>query len=123
MIRFTKRTRLNRIYRILSIFTAFHFIASSVIPPQFANAQSIIQNLNLPLPGQMISLTPGFKPTLIQGISLDPVDPLKMNFIVNTGDTKLQGEALKKESMRLIKYFLASLTVSDNEFWVNLSPV
>ena len=33
-----------------------------------------------------------------------------------------QGEAVRAESLRLIKYFLAALTVPEKDLWVNLSP-
>ena len=41
---------------------------------------------------------------------------------MDTGDTGIQGEALKNESTKLIKYFLAALTTPDKDMWVNLSP-
>jgi len=78
--------------------------------------------LNLPMPGAMLQVTPGFKPTIIQGITIHPDNPLEFDFIINTGDTNLQGQELEEESKKLIKYFLASLTVPEEDMWVNLSP-
>ncbi|MBF0385980.1 MAG: DEAD/DEAH box helicase, partial [Candidatus Omnitrophica bacterium] len=40
----------------------------------------------------------------------------------DSGDSKLKNDELKAESTKLIKYFLASLTVPEEELWVNLSP-
>ncbi len=47
---------------------------------------------------------------------------MRFNFILDTGDTNLADEALKVEAEKLIKYFLAALTVSEQDLWVNLSP-
>ncbi len=105
-------------YRILSAFIAFTFIFSVVLPPSAA-AQVV---LNLPAPGAMVTPSAAFTPALINGITIHPENPLEFDFIVGTGDDKLQGKAFEEESTKLIKYFLASLTVPEDEMWVNLSP-
>ncbi len=78
--------------------------------------------MNLPVPGVMVKPTVGFNPTLLVGVKVHPDNPFRFDFIVDTGEDKLQGEELKAESTKLIKYFLASLTVPEDELWVNLSP-
>ena len=45
-----------------------------------------------------------------------------LRFIVDTGDAQISDTDFKKESARLIKYFLASLTTPEEDMWVNLSP-
>ncbi|MBI5149868.1 MAG: hypothetical protein HZA28_03755 [Candidatus Omnitrophica bacterium] len=70
----------------------------------------------------MVAPTAGFVPARLIGVTIHPDNPLKFDFIVNTGDADLAPEALKEESRKLIKYFLASLTVPEDELWVNLSP-
>ncbi len=108
--------------RIICSFISITFTFSLVIPPQ-ASAQMIPQTiLNLPVPGTMVTQTPGFTPVLINGIKVHPENPLKFDFFVNTGDTDVSGDALSEESTKLIKYFLAGLTVPEKEMWVNLSP-
>ena len=81
-----------------------------------------VPGFNLPAPGTMLSVSPSFTPTILKGIIVHPNEPFQFDFIVDTGDAGLKGEELKKESNRLIKYFLAALTVPENELWVNLSP-
>jgi len=44
------------------------------------------------------------------------------DFIVHPGDSGLQDQAFQNESSKLIKYFLAALTIPEDEMWVNLSP-
>ena len=107
------------LYRILCGFIAITFITSSVIPPQRASAQTV---LNLPIPGTMIPVTAGFTPAVLKGVTINPDNPLEFDFVVDTGDDHLTGEALRVESIKLVKYFLASLTVPEKDMWVNLSP-
>jgi malate synthase A/acyl carrier protein len=107
--------------RILSAFIAFTFVFSSIVPPTFA--QVIPQTiLNLPIPGTLVPLSAGFEPTMIKGLTIHPEDPLKFDFIVDPGDVAYQEASFKEESTKLIKYFLASLTIPEEELWVNLSP-
>jgi len=100
----------------------FSFLLSSVIPPQALYAQNIPTVLNLPIPGTMITPSPGYNPVIVKGINLYPENPLQFDFLVDKGGTDLDNEQLKIESQRLIKYFLASLTTPEEEMWVNLSP-
>ncbi|MDO8580704.1 MAG: hypothetical protein Q7S13_04420, partial [Candidatus Omnitrophota bacterium] len=104
-----------------SAFIAFTFIFSSLVPPTFA--QVIPQTiLNLPVPGTLVPLSVGFEPTIIKGLTIHPEDPLKFDFIIDPGDVTFQEAQFKEESTKLIKYFLASLTIPEEELWVNLSP-
>jgi len=96
----------------------FVFTVTELFPPS-GFAQNL---LNLPVPGTMVNLSPGFIPPLLKGLKIHPDNPFKFGFIVDMGNFKIEGEEIKKESERLIKYFLASLTVPEKEIWVNLSP-
>ncbi|MGE0268256.1 MAG: PfkB family carbohydrate kinase [Candidatus Omnitrophota bacterium] len=78
--------------------------------------------LNLPLPGTMVPLTSGFNPAVIQGITVHPQNPLEFDFIIHPGDRDLNEAAFEDESKKLIKYFLAALTIPEDQLWVNLSP-
>jgi len=109
-------------FRICSCFLSGFLMVSLIVPPNSVYAQALPGALNLPMPGAMINFSEGFAPPIIRGLTLDPQNPLKFDFIIDTGDENLQGEAFKDEAQKLIKYFLASLTVPDEEFWVNLSP-
>ncbi|GEM_PF-5039978 len=115
----TKRKNLS--YRILSCFIAVTFIFNVVLPPGYA--QLIPQALlELPAPGTMVNPSPGFAPAIIKGITIHPDNPLQFDFIIDTGHTQFKDQELRKESSKLIKYFLAALTVPEKEMWVNLSP-
>lgn len=92
------------------------FSFMTVLP---AGAQSV---LSLPVPGAMITPTQAYMPTQLLGVKVFADNPLKFEFLINTGEDNLQGEALNEEGQKLIKYFLAALTVPEDEMWVNLSP-
>ncbi len=104
--------------RCISLLITLTFVFTLVTPPKMVFAQVI----DLPAPGTLIMTTPSFTPTLIKGMTIHPENPFQFDFIVDTGDTHIQGNELKAESTKLIKYFLASLTIPDNKIWVNLSP-
>jgi len=109
------------IYRTFCGFLAFSFLLTTILPPSYA--QSLQAGvLNLPAPGTMIPVSTPFTPAIIRGVNIHPENPLRFNFIVDLGDTDLEGEAFRQESRKLIKYFLAALTVPEDEMWVNLSP-
>jgi len=119
MIKFQRKHRHSYLTRLIISVIILSFTSSLVIPPQKAYAQSA---LNLPAPGTMILVSPGFTPAIIRGIQIFPENPLKFDFIIDRGQSELHGEEFKKESTKLIKYFLASLTVPEDDLWVNLSP-
>ena len=104
-----------------AIWTVLIAFSCSLVlwPVPQAEAQTV---LNLPIPGAMVPSSPVFHPAVVEGITLHPDNPLKFDFIVDAGDDNLQGEALRKEASKLIKYFLATLTIPKNDLWVNLSP-
>jgi hypothetical protein len=120
-ILYIEKRRKNIFFRALCFFVVFNFFFSLVLPPSYA--QLIPQTFfNLPAVGSMVKPSAEFYPTLIKGITIDPQNPLHFEFIVDTGNSKLKGDSLKEESTKLVKYFLASLTVPENDMWVNLSP-
>jgi hypothetical protein len=96
----------------------FAFLVNTFGPLPSAQAQEF----RLPAPGQMVALSPAFSPAVLKGIKLDPQNPFRFHFFVDRGDSSLSQEELKSESAKLIKYFLASLTIPEKDLWVNLSP-
>ncbi len=63
-----------------------------------------------------------FQPPVLLGLKIHPENPLLFDFIVDQGQSKLSNDELKSETTKLVKYFLAALTIPDKEVWVNLSP-
>jgi len=118
---FSNRYKFHR--RIASTFIACAFMVMTIMPPGISYAQIFPQTiLQLPAPGTMIKPTSGYVPVLLKGIRIQPSDPLKFDFMIDSGHTDMNEEELKNESTKLIKYFLASVTVPEEDMWVNLSP-
>lgn len=109
--------KINLGKKILNSIIAFAFFTNVLFPNM-----GFAQVLNLPVPGTFVPLTSAFTPPLLKGIQIHPDNPLQFDFIVHGGDQGLQGQDLKPQAETLIRYFLASLTVPEDDLWVNLSP-
>jgi hypothetical protein len=80
----------------------------------------------------MVPLTPSFAPSLIRGIKVFKNNPFKFEIVMSQGDDTQNPAAndnslvrklmLKQEANKLVRYFLAALTVPEKDMWVNLSP-
>jgi len=105
---------------IIALGLVFAFLVNS-LGPLPAYAQGVA---DLPLPGTMVNLSSAFEPVLIKGLKVHLDNPFLFDFIIDTGNTALQADdaQLKEESNKLIKYFLAAMTVPEKDLWVNLSP-
>ncbi|MDO8801770.1 DnaJ domain-containing protein [Phenylobacterium sp.] len=102
----------------LSILIIVAFLVNT-FGPLPAQAQG---GVFLPAPGVRVSLSPAFNPPVLKGLKVHPDNPFSFDFILDKGDSALGNDQLKEESSKLIKYFLASLTVPEKDLWVNLSP-
>src|SRR5271163_2659595 len=111
--------------KILSIYILLCFLVTSIMGPNPVWAQPASPSdgdLRLPAPGVMVPLSPEFNPPILKGIKVHPDNPFLFDFILDKGDSKLSNDQLKDEASKLIKYFLASLTIPEKDLWVNLSP-
>ncbi len=92
----------------------------------FSPGMPYAQSSLLPAPGTLVTRSDPFFPVIIKGLTFHPSDPLLFDFIVDTGNSGYKADGsdarLEMESKKLIKYFLASMTIPDQEQWVNLSP-
>ena len=76
----------------------------------------------MPKPGMRVDLSPDFIPAQLNGITIHPENPLIFDFIIFKGDKLLSDGQKPEEYKKLVKYFLASLAIPDQDQWVNLSP-
>ncbi len=103
------------------LLTAIFFVSNLTLPSS-VGAQGLPQMIaNLPV-GSMLHTTAAFKPVQMLGINIHPDNPLRFDFIIEKGDSGLEGEAYNQEATKLIKYFIAALAIEETEMWVNLSP-
>ena len=106
----------NILKRSICCATLVAFVATSV---PLSYAQSVVP---MPAPGTMVALSGSFAPPTLKGIKVHQDNPFRLDFILDKGNSVNSIEQLKLESTRLIKYFLASVTVPEKDLWVNLSP-
>jgi hypothetical protein len=106
----------NPFMRLFASFVLVAFVTTSVVPPSFAQA------INLPAPGTMLALSPAFTPAHLIGVTIDPTNALKFDFLIHKGEVPLTDDQKREEYRELIKYFLAALAVPNDDQWVNLSP-
>ena len=99
-----------------SFIILLSFIINTFGPIPMANANDFY----LPAPGVMVQISPEFNPPILKGIKVYPNNSFQFDFILDTGDDmSLRGgslatkQSLKEESTKLIKYFLASLTIPE----------
>ncbi len=93
------------------------FLVNTFLPPSYAQVL-------MPPPVGLVALSPAFHPPIFTGVKVYAKDPFRFDFILDKGDEgeTLHATSLQEESSRLVKYFLAALTVPAKELWVNLSP-
>ena len=102
-------------------FISLLLVVQLALSPTLSHAQSAFVSA-LSQPGLRVNLSPAFAPPLLKGVKVYSDNLFKFDFILDKGDSSISTEDLKTESTRLIKYFLASLTVPEKDLWVNLSP-
>jgi len=102
--------------KVLSVFIILCFLVTG----QSGGFPVYAQDFVLPSPGLMVALSPAFNPPILKGIKVYPENPFRFDFIMDRGDL-YQGR-LNQDASKLIKYFLASLTIPEKDLWVNLSP-
>jgi hypothetical protein len=108
----------------ISIIILVSFLVTGIIGPMPSYAQLASPaggNFVLPAPGVMVRLSPPLEPPILKGIKVHPDNPFRFDFILDQGDS-FPKEQLRAEATKLIKYFLASLTIPEKDLWVNLSP-
>ncbi len=101
----------KKINKVIAVLILAAFLVNCTAPSLHAQAL-------MPVPGQMAGLSAPFNPPMLAGVKVYAKDPLRFDFILDRGDDP----QAKEVSDRLIKYFLASLTVPEDDLWVNLSP-
>jgi len=124
----------------LAVLILVSFLITSAIGPL---PRAGADEYRLPALGVMVHLSPPLDPPILKGIKVHPDDPFRFDFILDQGDKSLSPavetqfksptakqsnreyfmaslirSSLRDESTKLIKYFLASLTIPEKDLWV-----
>ncbi len=79
-------------------------------------------DLGLPMLGVRVIQSQNFVPPMLRGLVINPDQPFRFDFILDSGHSTLNEQQVRGEAQGLIKYFLASLSIPEEDLWVNLSP-
>ena len=71
----------------------------------------------LPLPGNLVGMSVSSAPALLKGIKVDRNDPFFLEFLFDSPKA-----VSAEEFSRMVEYFLACLTMPEENLYVNLSP-
>ena len=117
-----KNMNINIIRKAIPVFVILPFLwmqtfSACLLKDSYAQVMPA-----MPQAGFLVNIGPQFSPVLIKGININLEDPFQLGFIIDKGDTDYDKDTLGQEASKLIKYFLASLTIPGNDLWVNLSP-
>jgi hypothetical protein len=92
-----------------TVFFLITAILLNTVSPAFAAGTILPPNYN--------SATAPFPQVTLQGIKLDTNNPFVFEFLFDA-----KGTVTQKEFAQQVEYFLACLTLPQDELWVNLSP-
>jgi len=118
---------IKKVCLLIGCATSFAIFMATPYLPSYSYAQNPViqeqvEGLDLPTPGSIVRSSPKFEPPLLKGIIIHPENAFEIDFVLDEGNSELSKEDIKVESTNLIKFFLASLTMPEDELWVNLSP-
>lgn len=107
--------------KLTSFFVLLSFLFSCIIPPS-GFTQTLVGAGLLPEPGTMLPPSLAYVPAHLRAVTIDPKDPFHFEFLVRKSEMAMTNEEKQTSYRELIKYFLAAMTVPDDQQWVNLSP-
>lgn len=84
----------------------------------FSVRNSYATSLGLPEPNSILHLSKEYQLPIIRGLRFSSDSPYGLTFIFDEGSSKMQ----KTDMAKSIEYFMAALTLSESDLWVNLSP-
>jgi hypothetical protein len=107
--------RNSRFYK-LTVFFELTFFCLGILANDLSYAQ--IDIITPPVQPALTLPSLPFNPPELTAIKMDPEAPFNIEFLIQNGDDDSVTQA---EGERLIKYFLALLTIPEDGLWINLS--
>ena len=101
-------------FRKTNIFKALSFMVAVCVA-----TSAVAAEVRLPEPGTMVKLSEAYERPFIRGVNFDQSNPFNLEFIIDQGTDK---KVSMEERAKLVRYFLAALTIPEEKMWVNLSP-
>ncbi|MCP4652179.1 MAG: hypothetical protein GY858_02190 [Candidatus Omnitrophica bacterium] len=123
MIIFLEKKKASISFKSVAILVIVTFLASSFgvyLSKTNTSYASVLPYM--PLPNKIIGTTPKFTPPLLRGVKFYPDNLMQFDFIIDEGDLTYSEKLMQIKASRMMKYFLAALTIPEEDLWVNLSP-
>lgn len=109
----------SSLFKGLAVMALVTFVATVMMVDMFRVKTSQAAMLGLPEPSQILRLSGDYSLPVLQGLKIDPANPMEIDFIV---DRAGQDSLSEETSSKLVRYFLSALAVPNESLWVNLSP-
>ena len=106
-------------FRLIAQVLIVCLVGTGIPAPREAHGRTAPE---IPRLGELVPASPDYAPPTLAGLKIYPDNPFRFDFLIDPGDSRLTQEAQRDEFTRLIKYFLAALTIPEGDLWVNLSP-
>ena len=107
------------IWKSICLYSTILFIVSVVCSDLLRVKNTDASVLSLPEPTQLLGMSANHSLPLLKGLRFDLANPLNFDFILDLVDEK---NIDNQQAQRLMNYFLAALTIPEQDVWVNLSP-
>jgi hypothetical protein len=105
---------IKKIKKVTALLLIFSYIFTSL--PNIPQASGQVLNV------QVVKASSFVPSPVIKGIQVYPDQPFVFDFFMDPGSATVSDPALNDQALKLIKYFMASLTIPEDNLWVNLSP-
>lgn len=106
-------------YKLVVLIAIVFFLGTIVLTDGLRIKKTEASVLGLPEPKQLLKPSADYSTPVLKGLRFNDINSFDLEFIVDTED---QRKVSAKEANLLLRYFMAALTVPEDELWVNLSP-
>lgn len=111
--------RKDNIYRGLCCMVLMFFTGTFLMADLLRSRQTEASVPGLPEPAMLLKSQGEYSLPVLRGVKINYDNPLNLDFIIDSAD---KGNVDRAEIRCLINYFYATLAVSNESLWVNLSP-
>lgn len=117
-----KKIKLKKLFQKTTAITlsGLYSIVFLYHPTQSYAQPGILSSGAMPLVSQ--TLNSNQSSFFMKGVKTFSSEPFKFDFLVENNAVLDHSEKIEKDISKLLKYFMASLAIPNDELWVNLSP-
>ena len=94
--------------------------SASIVFPRALEAIQLLE-ASIPWPGVGVPISDSFDGPALVGLRAHAHDPLRLDFLLDLGDSCLAEAAIPVEALHHVRCFLAALAIPEEDWWVNLT--